>query len=207
MSSLDDWVPKTKMGALVKDGRITTIDEIFKLNLPIREPEIVDLLLPNLEEEVIDVNLVQRQTDAGRQTRFKATVIVGNSNGYVGIGEIKLRETGPAIRAAISHAKLNIIPVRRGCGSWQCGCGHSHTVPFRVSGKAGSVRVELLPAPKGTGLAAAGYVKTVLRLAGIGDVWSKTKGHTRTTVNFAKAALNALKQTYRIMTPRDWERV
>lgn len=67
--------------------------------------------------------------------------------------------------------------------------------------------MELLPAPKGTGLAAAGYVKTVLRLAGIGDVWSKTKGHTRTTVNFAKAALNALKQTYRIMTPKDWERV
>ncbi|MFX1485641.1 MAG: 30S ribosomal protein S5 [Promethearchaeota archaeon] len=207
MSSLDDWVPKTKMGALVKEGRITTIDEIFKLNLPIREPEIVDILLPNLEEEVIDVNLVQRQTDAGRQSRFKATVIVGNSNGYVGIGEIKLRETGPAIRAAISHAKLNIIPVRRGCGSWQCDCGHPHTVPFRVSGKAGSVRVELLPAPKGTGLAAAGYVRTVLRLAGISDVWSNTRGHTRTTVNFAKAALNALRQTYRIMTPADWERV
>ncbi len=207
MSSLDDWVPKTKMGALVKEGRITTIDEIFKMNLPIREPEIVDILLPNLEEEVIDVNLVQRQTDAGRQSRFKATVIVGNSDGYVGIGEIKLRETGPAIRAAILHAKLSIIPVRRGCGSWQCGCGDSHTVPFRVSGKAGSVRVELLPAPKGTGMAAAGYVKTVLRLAGISDVWSKTRGHTRTTVNFAKATLNALRQTYRIMTPTDWERV
>ncbi|MHA1238739.1 MAG: 30S ribosomal protein S5 [Candidatus Odinarchaeia archaeon] len=205
--SVEDWVPKTRVGKMVKEGKITSIDEIFRLSLPIREPEIVDLLLPNLEEEVIDINLVQKQTDAGEQSRFKATVVVGNGAGYVGVGEGKAKEIGPAIRAAIEHAKLNIRPVKRSCGSWYCACDEPHSIPFIVIGKAGSVRLKLIPAPKGVGLVTADVIKVVLRLAGIRDVWSWSKGHTRTSVNFAKAAYNALKNTYRIMTPKDWGRV
>jgi len=196
MVNLDEWQPKTKLGRMVKEGKITNINEIFRLNLPIKEVEIIDTLLPDLEEEVIDINLVQKQTDAGEQSRFRATVVVGNGGGYIGIGEAKAKEIGPAIRAAIIDAKLKVMPVRRGCGSWECSGGEPHSLPLKVTGKAGSVKVELIPSPKGT-----------VRLAGIKDIWSRSKGHTRTTFNFAKAIYNALKNTYRVMTPKDWERV
>jgi small subunit ribosomal protein S5 len=63
MSSLDAWVPTTYVGRLVKEGKITSVDEIFANNLTIKEPEIVDALLPDLKHEVIDVKIVQRQTD------------------------------------------------------------------------------------------------------------------------------------------------
>ncbi|MEM2906958.1 MAG: 30S ribosomal protein S5, partial [Candidatus Odinarchaeota archaeon] len=187
-------------------GKITNIDELFRLCQPIKEVEIIDSLLPNLQEEVVDLNLVQKQTDAGESSRFKATVVVGNSEGYVGIGEAKAKEVGPAIRIAIIKAKLNIRPVKRGCGSWECGCGTPHSLPFKTTGKAGSVEITLLPAPKGVGLVVADCVKRVLRLAGIKDVWCWSKGHTRSTFNFAKAAYDALKNTYNIMTPKEWER-
>lgn len=203
---IEEWEPVTKVGRQVKAGEITSIEDLFHLALPIKEPEIIDALLPDLQEEVIDINLVQKQTDAGEKSRFKATVIVGNEKGFVGIGESKAPEIGPAIRKAILRAKLNIISVRRGCGSWECGCHDPHSIPFRVKGKTGSVRLTLLPAPKGVGLVTADTIKVVLRLAGIHDVWSRTRGHTRTTLNFAHSVFGALKETNRIMSPQDWTR-
>ncbi|MHA1583067.1 MAG: 30S ribosomal protein S5 [Candidatus Baldrarchaeia archaeon] len=205
--NIEEWKPRTRIGRLVKEGQITSIDEIFHVALPIKEPEIVDFLLPNLEEEVVDINLVQRQTDAGELSRFRATVVVGNRDGYVGIGEGKAQEIGQAIRKAIVDAKLNIIPVRRGCGSWECRCHYPHSVPFKVEGKSGSVRVILIPAPRGTGLVAGDVAKVVLRLAGIQDVWSRTFGETRTAPNFAKAVYDALRRTYKFVSPKDWGRV
>jgi small subunit ribosomal protein S5 len=203
-SEEQEWTPRTRIGKLVKEGRITSIDEIFKSCELIREPEIVDLLIPNLQEEVVDINLVQKQTDAGEKSKFKATVIVGNEGGLVGLGEGKTKEVGPAIKKAVKQAKLNIIPVRLGCGSWECKCGDRHSLPFRVEGKSGSVRMMLVPAPKGIGLAVADVPKIVLRLAGVKDAWSLTKGHTRCTVNFAKATFNALRKTYYIVSSNDW---
>jgi len=204
--SVEEWVPRTRVGKLVKEGRITTIDEIFRRNLPILEPEIVDVLLPNLDHEVIDVTIVQKMTDAGRVTRFRAVVVIGNREGYVGIGKGKAKQFRMAIEKAIRNAKLNIAPVRRGCGSWECTCGEPHSVPFMVRGKSGSVEVILKPAPKGTGLVAGDVAKTVLRLAGIRDVWTFTKGETRTSYNFARATYLALRNTYSFMTPLDWTR-
>lgn len=202
----EEWKPRTRVGRLVKQGIITSIDEIFQNNYKIKEREIIDLLLPNLKEEVCDINMVQRQTDAGQQSRFKATVLVGNGDGYVGLAYSKNREIGPAIRKAMSVAKLKIIPVKRGCGSWECGCGGDHSIPYKANGKCGSVRVELKPAPRGVGLAAADTAKLVLRLAGVEDIWSHTRGKTRTTTNMAKAVIAALKNMYRIMSPEDWKR-
>ena len=77
---------------MVKKGEITSIDEIFQQSLKISEEQIVDTLISNLEDEVININLVQRQTDAGEKSRFKACVGVGNRNGFVGIGEAKTKE-------------------------------------------------------------------------------------------------------------------
>ncbi|NPV64266.1 MAG: 30S ribosomal protein S5 [Methanobacteriaceae archaeon] len=195
---IEEWEPKTSLGQRVKEGEITSIDEIFEEGLPIMELEIIDALLPDLEEEVIDVNLVQRMHKSGRKVNFRVIVAVGNKDGYVGLGQGKAREVGPAIRKAVDDAKFNIIKVRRGCGDWGCACGKEHTIPFKVTGKSGSVRVTLLPAPGGVGLAIGDVGKTILRLAGIEDIWSRTKGQTQTTINFAKATFNALKQLSRI---------
>ncbi len=204
VSTLEEWIPRTRLGMLVKEGKITSIDEIFANNLPIREPEIVDALIPDLKHEVVSVNFVQRQTDAGEVSRFQVTVVVGNENGYVGVGMGKAKQIRTAIEKALRNAKLNIIPVRRGCGSWECLCGEPHSVPFKVFGKSGSVEILLLPAPKGVGLVAGDVAKVVLRLAGIKDVWTRSRGETRTAHNMAKAVYNALKNTYAFKLPTEW---
>jgi len=195
---IEEWEPKTSLGQKVKEGEITSLDEIFEEGLPIMELEIIDALLPDLQEEVIDVNLVQRMHKSGRKVNFRVIVAVGNMDGYVGLGQGKAREVGPAIRKAVDDAKFNIIKVRRGCGDWGCACGKEHTIPFKVTGKSGSVRVTLLPAPGGVGLSIGDVGKRILRLAGIEDVWSRTKGQTQTTINFAKATFDALKQLTKI---------
>ncbi len=191
--NMEAWEPKTQVGKMVKEGTITDIDYIIDNGLPILEPEIVDALLPDISEQVLDVSLVQRMHKSGRRARFRATVVVGNKNGYVGVGMGKSKEVGPAIRKAIAQAKLSIIRIKTGCGSWECGCGTPHSIPYAVKGSCGSVKVNLLPAPRGVGLVAGDVAKAVLGLAGIRDVWSKTFGDTRTTYNFAMATFDALK--------------
>lgn len=195
MAEVQNWTPKTKLGKLVIEGKITSMSEALASRLPLKEPQIVDMLLPNLEEKVVDIKMVQRMTDSGRRTKFAVTVVIGNKDGFVGIGRAKGREVGPIIKKAIENAKLNLIEIKRGCGSWECGCNRPHSLPFKVEGSSGSVRVILKPAPRGVGLAVGDVAKDVLRLAGIQDVWGFTEGHTKTTVNYAIAAYNALKQT------------
>ncbi len=202
----EEWTPRTWLGRQVKEGKITSIDDIFAMSYRVKESQIVDILLPDMKEEVVEIKMVQKQTDAGQQSRFKATVLVGNQAGYVGLGEAKNKEIGPAIRKAIGLAKLHLIPVKRGCGSWDCNCGGNHSIPYRVLGKIGSTQVDCIPAPKGVGLACADTVKLVLKLAGIKDVWTRTKGETRTTANLAKAILQGLREAYKVMSVSDWER-
>ncbi len=199
-----DWVPKTHLGQMVKEGHINSLEEVFLNNHVIREPEIVDALIPDLRQEVVDVTMVQRQSDSGQQKSFRITVVVGNGEGVIGIGIGKAAEFVPAVRAAETRAKLNITLFRRGCGSWECRCGDPHSIPFQVEGTSGSVHVTLRPAPKGTGLVTADVGKIVLRIAGLHDVWSITKGRSRTSSNFAKAFVNALTKTYRMLPPQEW---
>jgi small subunit ribosomal protein S5 len=199
------WVPKTRLGKLVAEGKIKTIEEAIETGLPIKEFQIIDRLVPDLVDEVLDINMVQRMTDSGRRVKFRATVVVGNGNGYVGLAEGKDVQVGPAIKKAIETAKLNLIKVKRGCGSWECGCGLPHTVPCLVEGRAGSLKVFFMPAPRGLGLAAGGPAKKVLQMAGYKDVWSRTEGETRTTLNYALATYNALEETTRIRVKREAE--
>jgi small subunit ribosomal protein S5 len=190
-----EWKPKTKLGRLVREGKITSMSDAIASGLPLREPEIIDILLQNVEDEVLSVNMVQRMTDSGRRIKFAITTVVGNGDGFVGLGHVKGKEVGQAIRKSIDDAKLHIIEIKRGCGSWQCGCAKPHTLPYAVTGKSGSVEVTFKPAPRGVGLAVGNVAKHVLRLAGVKDAWSITDGKTRTTVNMARAAFEALKGT------------
>ena len=198
-----DWEPKTKLGRLVKSGEIRTMGEALRTGLPLKEPEIVDILLPDLKDEILDVNMVQRMTDSGRRVKFAITAVVGNEDGYVGLGHAKGKEVGASIRKAIEDAKLNIIEIKRGCGSWECRCGKPHTLPFAVMGKCGSVEVYFKPAPQGLGLVAGEVAKKILRLAGVKDIWAFTRGTTRTTVNYAQAVYNALKKNAEVRLTED----
>ena len=104
----------------------------------------------------------------------------------------KGKEVSNTIRKALTAAKLNIIQVQRGNGSWESSVGPGTSVPFKVQGQAGSTRVTLMSAPSGKGLVIGETGKRVLELAGISDVLSRTKGQTRTTINYAAATFNAL---------------
>mgnify|MGYP001626374524 FL=1 len=194
----DEWIPKTQLGKLVASGQIKTMGEALRSKLPLKEYEIVDYLLPNLNDEVIDIKRAQRMTDSGRRMTYSITVVVGNGDGYVGLGIGRSKEAAPAIRKALINAKLNIMEIRRGCGSWECGCGRAHTLPFLVQGKSGSVRITLKPAPRGVGLAVGDVARTILSIAGIEDAWGFASGHTKTTVNYALAVYNALKETSKV---------
>jgi len=200
----EDWKPKTILGKKVLAGEVTDIAEVFAKGIKIAEPPIVDILIPNLEREII---LIGGSTGKGggiRRTPFKRTSrmhksgrrysistmsIVGNKNGYVGMG----LASGPpgkhqeVIGKSTNKAKINIIPIKRGCGSWECSCGTNHSIPFTVKGKSGSVIVELLPAPKGIGLCVSDEVKKLMKLAGISDIWCKTRGNTHMRINLIKA--------------------
>lgn len=189
------WVPRTRLGELVKQGLIT-LDKIFANNLVVKEKEIIDVLLPQLHEDVVKISMVQQMSASGQRSKFKAVVLVG-AEGFIGVGAAKSREVGPAIRKAIDKAKLSVIPILRGCGSKECGCGGTHSIPFKIKGKCGSVRIQLIPAPAGVGLASADKVKQLLRLAGIEDIWSKTFGDTRTSENLVKATFDALKNAHK----------
>jgi len=207
MANRDEiWVPRTKLGRMVQEGHISSLEEIFMQGMKIRESMIVDVLEPDLQQEVLNIDLIQKQTDAGEQSRFRSLVAVGNLNGYIGLGSDKAKQVRAAIQKATGVAKLNLFPVKRGCGSWECGCNHPHSLPFKVRGKCGSVRVELLPAPRGVGLVAGETAKTILRLVGIQDCWTRTYGSTRTIPSFAYATYNALCETRGIVTPHDWSR-
>jgi small subunit ribosomal protein S5 len=118
---------------------------------------------------------------------------VGNKDGYVGLGMAKAKEVPKAIEKAITAAKLNLVRVQRGNGSWESSAGPGTSVPFKVKGRSASTRVTLMPAAAGKGLVIGETGKRVLQLAGVTDVLSRTSGQTRTTINYAAATFNALK--------------
>ena len=204
--TLENWVPKTKLGRQVKAGKITSIDQVFDSGQRILEPQIVDSLC-ELEEELVEVAKTTRVVRAGRKFSFRASIMVGNKNGYIGLGSGKDTERFPAIEKAKRAAKLNLKKVYLGSGSWEeQPTEDKHSVPFKVVGKQGGVKVTLMPAPKGTGLVVGKNIKKVMEFAGVRNVWSKARGSSATKLNFVKAAIDAPEQTGKVRVSDDIEK-
>jgi small subunit ribosomal protein S2e len=198
-----EWVPVTKLGRLVKAGKIKSLEEIYLFSIAIKEADIIDHFLEkDLKDEVVQLSPVQKQTPSGQRTRFRAFVLVGDGKGHVGIGQKVAGEVANAIRGALIDAKLSIVPTRMGW--WGARFGAAHTVPCKVTGKCGSVTFRVIPAPKGTGLVAAKTPKKLLTAAGYVDCYTESRGKTKTRGNFAKAAFKAISKTYSYLSPDLW---
>jgi len=204
-----EWIPKTQLGHDVVKGKYKTLENILKKGIVILEPEIVDKLDPEMKSEVIYIGgspgkgggirrtatkRTARMHKSGRRFKLTAMVFVGNENGILGLGKATSKEHRIAIEKATLKAKLNIFRIKRGCGSWECGCGGDHSIPFGSKAKCGSVTVELLPAPKGVGIVADNSSKKILKLAGIKDIWVKTYGQTSSRLNLSSAIFEGLRK-------------
>jgi small subunit ribosomal protein S5 len=203
------WTPKTELGRKVKTGQITNILQVLKSGDRIMEAEIVDILLPGMESDTLWIGQsrgkfgggqrrlfkqTQKKTPEGNKPSFGTMAVVGNRDGIIGLGYGKSKDTLPAREKAIRNAKLNLFMIRRGSGSWESNSKEPHSIPFTVEGKCGSVRVTLMPAPKGKGLCIEPNCAKVLELAGVKDVWSKASGQTRRTRNLVMALVDALQK-------------
>jgi len=218
-----EWTPRTTLGRKVLSGEIASIESLFDNGIKITEPEIVDMLVPDLKNDLILIGgsggkgggkrrtpskRTTRMHKSGRRYRLSAMAVVGNGNGYVGLGKAH----GPpgqhrdVVAKALAKAKLNLIPIRRGCGSWECACGTPHSIPFRIMGKCGSVKIILKPAPKGVGLVVMDEMKKILRLAGIRDVWCKSMGQTSVRQNTAEAVFDAFNRSNKFRSRSDYEK-
>jgi len=194
----------TKLGRLVRDGKIKSLEQIYLFSLPIKEYQITDFFMKDkLKDEVMQIMSVQKQTSAGQRTRFVCYVAVGDYDGHIGLGVKAAKEVPMAILGGIHAAKCSLIPIRR--GYWGGKIGLPHTTATKLTGQCGSVRIRLVPAARGTGIVASPTSKKILQMAGIQDCYTASQGHTKTKGNFAKAAFDALAKSYGFLTPDLWK--
>ena len=137
---------------------------------------------PEFDQKLLDLARVTRVVKGGRRFRFRATLVIGNRKGKVGVGVAKGSDVSDAIQKAYHNAQKNMIDV----------VTVGTTIPFDVSQKLGSAKVLLKPATEGQGIIAGGAVRAVVDLAGIKYIVSKSLGASN-KLNVARATVAALK--------------
>jgi small subunit ribosomal protein S5 len=142
----------------------------------------IDVSKLDLKESIVNIRRVAKVVKGGRNFRFSVTVVVGNGEGYVGVGLGKAQEIPEAVRKAIEDAKKKMIYVPM-VGT---------TIPHRTLGIFGAGQVLIMPAAPGTGVLAGSAVRMVLELAGLKDVRAKSIG-SNNAGNMACATIEGLK--------------
>lgn len=143
---------------------------------------IIDASKLDLKETIVNIRRVAKTVKGGRNMRFSVSVVIGDGEGYVGVGLGKAQEIPEAVRKAIEDAKKNLVNVPM-VGT---------TIPHRILGVFGAGNVLIMPAAEGTGVIAGSSVRMVLEAAGIKDVRAKSIGSSN-TVNIAYATLEGLR--------------
>lgn len=136
---------------------------------------------PEYDQKLLDLARVTRVVKGGRRFRFRATLVIGNRKGKVGVGVGKGGDVSDAIRKAFDDAKKNLINVKM----------YKNTIPHEINYKVGSAKIILKPATTGKGIIAGGAIRSVIDLAGIKDIVSKSLG-TSNKLNVARATVQAL---------------
>jgi small subunit ribosomal protein S5 len=151
---------------------------------------------PRIEEEkqfderVVNIDRVARVVKGGRRFRFRALVVVGDKKGKVGIGIAKGADVTTAVAKAVEVAKKSFIGVNL----------YKGTLPHEAEAKVGGARILIKPAAAGTGLIAGGVVRTVLEVAGVSNVLSKSLGSSN-KINTAYATIAALES---LVPSKEW---
>ncbi len=146
---------------------------------------------PEFDQKLLDLARVTRVVKGGRRFRFRATLVIGNRNGKVGIGVAKGNDVSEAVRKAYNAAKKKMIQIKR----------HNNTIACETTAKDGSAQVLLKPARPGRGIVAGGAVRAVVELAGIRDIVSKSLGSSN-KLSVARATIKALEKV-KILSGRE----
>jgi small subunit ribosomal protein S5 len=146
---------------------------------------------PEFDQKLLDLARVTRVVKGGRRFRFRATLVIGNRKGKVGVGVSKGSDVSDAIQKAYNDAQKNLIDIKIA----------GTTIPHDVFKKLGSAKVLLKPAGEGRGVIAGGAVRSVVDLAGIKDIVSKSLGASN-KLNVARATIEALRSLKAPRAPR-----
>ena len=138
---------------------------------------------PEYEQKLLELARVTRVVKGGRRFRFRAVLIIGNRNGKVGVGVAKGVDVSEAVRKAFNSGKKNMVQIKR----------HNNTIACPMEAKIGSAKVMIKPAKPGRGIVAGGAVRSVVELAGIRDIVSKSRGSSN-KLSVARATVKALEQ-------------